>query len=400
MIGERQAWTLLGIAPTQDRRAIKRAYAAKLKAIDPDVDVAAFLQLRDALGLAQYLAEYGSGDEEESDFAAAPDGEPDGTGAEAASEGLQVFPLHAPQLEIEDDARPFTLQVSASPPADPSQLRRQRLISQLNGEADPAALEETFKELLADPRREAVDFADDLENWLAQVLLNFVPRSDPLVPIAVAQFGWAGELHAVRPRWAQRAVALRKLDLECIAALEQPGHQWHRAFALLREPGLEPVSWAKDRKLVPEVRGLLDSLRWHNPQVENMLNPDRVQAWEDLLNRSNGNRDVLFKASGVSWYTWMLLAWFVIAVLRVGFPLSASDPVSRFDSQAAEQRTDEVFGAPPPALPAVIPPQAQVQQPAVDCVVRKLSEYKKVHGRWPSGTEQIDLSGCPNSPVR
>jgi hypothetical protein len=396
VIGERQAWTLLGISPTQDRRAIKRAYAAKLKAIDPDVDVAAFLQLREALGLAQYLAEYGNGDEDEPLFAAAQDGGPDDGDTEEANEGLHVFPLHAPQLEIEDDARPFTLTVSPSPPVDPSQLLRQRLISQLNGAADPAALEETFKELRADPRCEAVDFADDLENWLAQVLLNFVPHSDPLVPIAVAQFGWADELQAVRPRWAQRAVALRKLDLECVAALEQPGHQWHRAYTLLREPGLEPVSWAKDRKLVPEVRGLLDSLRWHNPQVENMLNPDRVQAWEDLLNRSNANTDVLFKASGVSWYTWMLLAWFVIAILRVGFPLSASDPVSPVEEPSSQQEAYPQTIAPP----MVVPPQAQTQQPDVDCVVRKLSDYKKEHGRWPSGTEQIDLSSCPNSPVR
>ena len=42
------AWDILGLAPTQDVRAIKRAYAAKLKTTRPDDDAQAYQDLREA----------------------------------------------------------------------------------------------------------------------------------------------------------------------------------------------------------------------------------------------------------------------------------------------------------------------------------------------------------------
>jgi hypothetical protein len=45
-------WHALGIAPTSDRQAIRRAYAARLKAIDREHDIQAFLRLRAAFEAA------------------------------------------------------------------------------------------------------------------------------------------------------------------------------------------------------------------------------------------------------------------------------------------------------------------------------------------------------------
>lgn len=50
-------WEFLGIAPTQDQRAIKRAYAKLLKVHKPDQDPEGFKQLREAYDCARYLAE-------------------------------------------------------------------------------------------------------------------------------------------------------------------------------------------------------------------------------------------------------------------------------------------------------------------------------------------------------
>lgn len=51
------AWDTLGIEPTEDRRAIRVAYARRLKEIDVDADPQAFIALREALESAQWEAE-------------------------------------------------------------------------------------------------------------------------------------------------------------------------------------------------------------------------------------------------------------------------------------------------------------------------------------------------------
>lgn len=62
------AWQTLGIEPTEDQRAIKRAYAAKLKLIRPDEDPAGFQQLREARDEAIFLSRFvGEPDDDEYD---------------------------------------------------------------------------------------------------------------------------------------------------------------------------------------------------------------------------------------------------------------------------------------------------------------------------------------------
>src|SRR4051794_18126808 len=53
-------WDELAIDPTHDSKAIRRAYAARLKTIDPDRDLQAFTRLRAALEQALTAAQYDS----------------------------------------------------------------------------------------------------------------------------------------------------------------------------------------------------------------------------------------------------------------------------------------------------------------------------------------------------
>ena len=59
------AWQQLGIEPTTNLRAIKKAYAIKLKQIDQDTQPEQFISLREALQTAQYEAQYELSDQEE-----------------------------------------------------------------------------------------------------------------------------------------------------------------------------------------------------------------------------------------------------------------------------------------------------------------------------------------------
>ena len=62
-------WQILGIEPTDDERAIKRAYAKQLKTTRPDDDAAAYQRLREAfdyaLAIAPHICIDADGDEDE-----------------------------------------------------------------------------------------------------------------------------------------------------------------------------------------------------------------------------------------------------------------------------------------------------------------------------------------------
>jgi hypothetical protein len=106
-------WDELGIAPCADPKAIRRAYAARLKKLDPDRDPEAFARLRDAFEWA-----LGSAREEGEERASQPaHGRLDD--AEPAGDGSPAGPRSEPEPEPEPEpnhGEPIAEQ--SPPPAD------------------------------------------------------------------------------------------------------------------------------------------------------------------------------------------------------------------------------------------------------------------------------------------
>jgi hypothetical protein len=114
-------WDELGIAPCHDAKAIRRAYAARLKKLDPDRDPEAFARLRYVL---QWALDGGDGDAgaaEEGAAASPPDPPPDHGGPEAA-------PASMPSLE---SARQRELPPPV-PPSDHDDIRDRALLIALD----------------------------------------------------------------------------------------------------------------------------------------------------------------------------------------------------------------------------------------------------------------------------
>jgi hypothetical protein len=106
-------WDELGIAPCHDAKAIRRAYAARLKKLDPDRDPEAFARLRYAL---QWALDGGDGDHRDDDelaSAASPPNTTHGDTGAAAEESAAASPPEPPPDHGEPEAAP-----AAMPPAD------------------------------------------------------------------------------------------------------------------------------------------------------------------------------------------------------------------------------------------------------------------------------------------
>ena len=92
-------WQILDIEPTDDERAIKRAYAKQLKTTRPDDDAAAYQQLREAFDYALAIAPHiyidADGDEDEDAdgdiWPSENDGQPE-TGQTGFSDGTSAIP--------------------------------------------------------------------------------------------------------------------------------------------------------------------------------------------------------------------------------------------------------------------------------------------------------------------
>jgi hypothetical protein len=345
------AWRMLDIEPTADRRAVKRAYAARLKAIDPDRDIQIFLKLRDALEVAEAAAtrlaaraaraaerndpdegESGADDGVRFDWRGGDGfGDPSGIAVRvgAIDSGMSFAePPLASRPEVPVEPAPLELPASAGPdprpveivdpePAevDPRDLVAKALFGR-HDDHDRPHLVEAVEALLADDRMERLDFAAETEEWLAYVLAQAGEAADPVIPLVARHFNWAAELGAALQRPTIARVATRADDLHCADMLRDPSHRWHEAFALLGQPAPRRIDFYNKVRFGKQVAELIESLRYHHPDVERLLDADHLALWTAAVPPPD-HRPAPLGIGGISWYGWLIMLWLAVLVARL-----------------------------------------------------------------------------------
>jgi hypothetical protein len=266
------AWEALGIARTEDIAAVRSAYATKLKALDLDSETQAYMDLREARDEALWQAR--NFDAGEYDF------DPFAAGDEVASP-----PIDEP---VEESETSFDEEEWEYEPVYHSNEHEQAIYDALIVDDQNAALtpaEQTavagdIDALLSDPQMDLIDHAGQTENWLAYVLSQSSPRSDPFIYAVADHFGWMRRKDEIALSYQIAFVTQRIALSQFIDQVQMKHHRFHGAWAELTKTGSSRRGIFIQKR---DVQGLLAHVRDKFPDAEAMFDPELVRKWDHKI---------------------------------------------------------------------------------------------------------------------
>lgn len=291
------AWDLLQIAPTGDTRAVKRAYAARLKMTRPDDDADGFQRLRQAYELAVALALAPSEDQEDQEDREQPE-HGDAT-ATIVAEPLPA-PLFTPAADTPAPAAP----AAPTAPGEPAGLVTpepvwfeasctpaqswQQFLQAYQGAATRSLHYSLANELTRHTRGkdfDHLDFAGAFEIEAARCCAG--PDAAPeLIEGLNAFYRWeddASQLDAAQPGLAWQILSeLRALRMH--QHLVNSKTDAARALLATSVPRFSFKLY--NRRFTNEMQHLIQHMRWNCPEtLHRKLNPEVVTWWEQQLPR-------------------------------------------------------------------------------------------------------------------
>lgn len=281
---EFDVWGILALAPTDDTAAIRKAYARRLKAIDPETDPSAFIALRQARDFALFIAE--SDKEEVSDD----------THGDPQTVVQYTKPLEGAALL---DAQAAILSDAPDPRVREAEFAREQVealaldidfgaIERLRamvfeGGAPPAEIAELTRGLLDDPAMLNIDHATRIENFIADTIVNGTPVSDPMIEPAIKFFRWDEQQRELGRAPIIDWILKRYSDGYFERGLPSISKIYGRLLDRLRRPPPETGGRLTAWQLGTRVEYLLAYLHTFHHTVLAGLNRTTLQWWDERI---------------------------------------------------------------------------------------------------------------------